>query len=322
MGWRAPVAAATLFAAVGIAQMRPVAADPLPTPTADPHRDLDHEGCLQCHAVQASEWLGSSHQTSFVESTFQVAHALEPKPFCRRCHAPLADPKTVPTGVVAELGVACSSCHVQDGQLVQKVDCVSCHEFPFPDNVFRDEPLMMQTTGLEHAGSRFATTSCVECHMAEAADGHRVHSFVASRDPELVRSAVHVDAERVDGETIRVTLRPGRVGHAFPTGDLLRRVEVAARVDGGEPARRYLARHFGGRVQRNGAWMRSLLADDRVPEDGERIVELRVRDGNGAPIHWWVQYQRVAHHTSFEPTEAALDGVVDVASGVLPPTNR
>lgn len=322
MRWRAPVAFATLAVALGVWQMQPVAADPRPMPVADPHQDLDHAACVECHAVQADEWLGSSHQTAFVESTFQAAHALEPKAFCRRCHAPLADPKVVPTGIEAELGVACASCHVQDGKLVETVDCAGCHEFEFPDNVFRDEPLMMQTTALEHARSRFADTSCVECHMEQAEDGHRVHAFVASRDPELVRSAVRVQAERVEPDTIRITLRPGRVGHAFPTGDLLRRIEVGATVEGGTPTRRYLARHFGGRVQRNGAWMRSLLADNRVPEDGERVVELRVREGEGAPIRWWVQYQRVAHHTSFEPKEAAIDGVVDVAEGILSPRRK
>lgn len=285
-----------------------------------------NEACMRCHPLQAQQWLGSQHQTSYVESPFQVAHALEPRAFCRGCHAPMADPSTRPPQAQAALGVACTSCHVQrDGALVSTTalrteGCLACHEFPFPDNALRDRPLMMQSTGHEHADSRFADRSCADCHMPRAADGHHDHRFVASRDPQQLRRAVTIAAERVDAQRVRITLAPGQVGHAFPTGDLLRRLEVGVqRADGEGPVRhRYLARHFGNRTQRSGAWMLSGLRDDRVPPAGARVVELRLSDASDAPIRWWVQYQRVAHQRSLDPRDAALDGAVTLATGALP----
>ena len=94
---------------------------------------------------------------------------------------------------------------------------------------------------------------------------------------------------------------------------------AAVLVDGEGPSRRrFLARHFGDRVQRSGVRLREELHDDRVPPDGERVVELTVPDAEGRPIRWWVEYQRVAHQRSFDEADAALDGVVTLA-GRLPP---
>jgi hypothetical protein len=299
---------------------------------------LENADCVRCHEVQASEWEASQHRAAFTESTFQTAHALEPLVFCRGCHAPEADPRRVDASAGA-LGVACVTCHVRDDAVVAgpgesatgsphaivrdpafatTAACASCHQFEFPDAELRDDRELMQSTIEEHATSRFAERSCTDCHMPREADGHRSHAFAASRDAAMLRSAVDVSAERTDADTITVTLRAGRVGHAFPTGDLLRRIEVGASVEGGVAVRRFLARHFGRQRQRSGIVLRGEIADDRVPADGTpRRVRLRVPGSGGEPVRWWVTYQRVAHQTSFHERDAAIDGEVQLAGGVL-----
>lgn len=305
---------------------------------------LDDRACIECHPDEAAQWRGSPHQTAFVESTFQEAIEREPRAYCRACHAPLSNGGVKVSRVAAEIGVGCTSCHVREGTVLASpgtdgpevaphpvtrtealtaVDaCASCHEFDFPDTRLRDHPLAMQRTITEHAASSFADVGCVGCHMPRGDDGQRVHGFVASRDPDLVRAAVDVDAVRLGPTQVQITLRAAKVGHAFPTGDLLRRVEVAAVAvlpEGDGPiTRRFLARHFGDRVQSSGARVRVELADDRVPADGERVVVLDVPEAAGLPVRWWVDYQRVAHQRSRNEADAIVDGGIAVARGLLP----
>jgi hypothetical protein len=72
----------------------------------------------------------------------------------------------------------------------------------------------------------------ISADPADPTRRHRSHAFVASRDPAFVRQAVRVQAVRDDATTILLTLSPGNVGHAFPTGDLFRRLVVVAEVPG------------------------------------------------------------------------------------------
>jgi hypothetical protein len=64
--------------------------------------------------------------------------------------------------------------------------------------------------------------------MPRAADGHRSHRFSASRDEGWMRSVITVRAARPRGDRVELTLdlREDLVGHAFPTGDLMRRLSV------------------------------------------------------------------------------------------------
>ena len=292
---------------------------------------LENADCVRCHEAEGAQWEVSQHHSAFSEETFQTAHALEPQAFCRGCHAPEADAGEVAMTPAAELGIACVTCHVREDAIVTGLahdprpaphavvreadfgteSCRSCHQFEFPDSALRDKPELMQSTMDEHAASRFADRSCVDCHSS--------HRFAGSRDPEMLKSAVEVAAERDGPGTVTVTLRAGHVGHAFPTGDLLRRLEVGATTVGGErTTRRFLARHFGRKRQSSGIALRGELADDRVPANGEpRRVTLRVPDAAGREIRWWVRYQRVAHHRSFDPAGALLDADVELAAGVL-----
>ncbi len=323
----------------------PAAAVGRPTSRA-PSVDAEHledAACMRCHPNETAQWRDSPHQSSYAESTFQAAIAREPRAYCRACHAPLSDRGVTVDADAAALGVACTSCHVRDGLVLASatgtgtaaaphpitrsaaldgVDaCAGCHEFPFPDTALRDRPLAMQRTVSEHAASPFAAVTCVACHMPRGDDGRRSHAFVASRDPDLVRAAVDVEVVRLGPTRVSITLRAADVGHAFPTGDLLRRVEVGAaavRSDTeGPAARRFLARHFGDRVQSTGARLRVEIADDRVPAGGARIVELEVPEADGHRVRWWVEYQRVAHQRGRDEAAAEIDGSISIAGGTL-----
>ncbi|HSN99687.1 MAG TPA: hypothetical protein VLS89_15435, partial [Candidatus Nanopelagicales bacterium] len=53
---------------------------------SDPVRE--NRACERCHADIAGEWRGSQHRSAFTDPMFQAALAVEPKAFCRNCHAP------------------------------------------------------------------------------------------------------------------------------------------------------------------------------------------------------------------------------------------
>lgn len=298
--------------------------------------------CVSCHPTVAAEWSASQHRTAFTESTFQTAHSLEPRAFCRACHAPEQNPSTRELTPASALGVSCRSCHLIDGEIVSGegtvsadaphsvrrdpdfggLGCARCHQFDFPDSGLRAAPLAMQSTVDEHAASRHRGRSCAECHMPAGAAGRASHSFAVTRDPEALRRSVRVRARRVDEGQVVLTLVAGEVGHAVPTGDLLRRLEVgAAPARRPEMAtRRYLARHFGQVRQPTGIALLDEIYDDRVPADGQpREVSLKLEAGRDETIVWWVRYQRVAHHRSLDPERALVDGEIELASGRLLP---
>lgn len=191
--------------------------------------------CATCHAEEAREWDESLHHASFSHPDFQASYQIEPLAFCARCHAPAASDATDRTR--AALGVTCESCHavaashpagVRSASAAVAKPCAACHQFAFPSG--RGQ---MQKTADEHASSEWATTSCVTCHMPKKGSGNATHSdhhFAASRDIPALKAAVHMQlhslpATATDAPT-KVILRTAAVGHAFPTGDLNRRLRV------------------------------------------------------------------------------------------------
>jgi hypothetical protein len=199
--------------------------------------------------------------------------------------------------------------------------CGGCHEFDFP----RTPALAMQSTLTEHAGSAYAATPCAECHMPWVGDGaqrHRSHAFAASRDPAMLRAAIDVQARREPGGRVSLQLTPGRIGHAFPTGDLFRRlwVDVEAQDgDGDEVAydARALARHFAGPGG-------PITHDDRpgapALRDRDGVVDVAFDLGASADDHaivWRVVHQRVA--LPHEGDDAEIFGETVVTEGRLDP---
>ncbi len=307
--------------------------------------------CEACHGEIASEWRASLHARAHTDPVYQRAFAIEPLAFCQGCHAPEAHPEEPVPDAAATLGVACVTCHVlendvvaasrerstvrgaaphpvvRDGRLGVTTACSGCHEFAFPDRGARSRPELMQATVSEHARSLERDRACSDCHMPVIEHGggrHRSHAFLGGRDPELVRSAVSVTAKRSSGGKVLVTLAPQGIGHAFPTGDLFRRVEVSAESVGAEwqvigSARRYLARHWE-RDPRSpfGVVLRTAVLDDRPL--GERVeVELELGERmDEHPIEWRVAYQRVEHPRSDDEDESVVESEVELAAGSFP----
>lgn len=305
--------------------------------------------CEGCHADIAREWRDSLHAAAHTDAVYQRALEIEPLAFCQGCHAPEANPHEPVPASAARLGVACVTCHVlggeiagtaraplrgtgaasphpvvRDGRLDSSVACAGCHEFAFPDRGARARPELMQSTVSEHGRSPERDSACADCHMPIVERGgsrYRSHRFAGGRDADFVRGAALVSAARTGANTLQVSLTPQRVGHAFPTGDLFRRIEVSAEVVGSEwqviaSARRYLARHWE-RDPRSpfGVVLRTASLDDRPL--GERVsVELDLGErAAGLPITWRVAYQRVEHPRSDHEDDSLVEGEIVLAEG-------
>ena len=175
---------------------------------------------------------------------------------------------------------------------------------------------MMQLTVSEHLASDHAGRSCADCHLP-AAD----HSLVLSRDPVALRAALEVSAER-DGKDVLLTLEPNEVGHAFPTGDLYRRLELHAEllVEGRvvDTHTRYLARHFApwrrddGTLDPAHAWP---VRDDRVT--ARPTIRLPLDGAAPGVVVWWVDYERVDDRDHGRPERSTLASEVRLAEGTL-----
>ncbi len=314
-----------------------------------------NDDCVACHADVASEWSHSLHRQSFSDPMFQTALSREHAPaFCRSCHAPEADPRSEPSPRAAEAGVACVSCHVtgssdevlaapdpggddsdvphplrRESEFARPDACGRCHEFWFPSDGRAGLELKMQRTIAEHARSKFANEDCQDCHMAPSRSGgpvHRGHRFTVVGQPGTLRAAVAIAATRPEPGRVVLELSPRLVGHAFPTGDLFRRLAVDVRsVAGTEgPAwsdQRLLARHFGGQRVGEGQVIKIERDDDRVGiGSGARIVEFALpREMHDRPIEWSLVYERVLDASIGAEQHADVWDRTEVEHGILSP---
>ncbi len=305
-------------------------------------------GCVGCHPNVAREWAQSLHRVSGSDAPYVKAFAREPLRFCRKCHVPEDMSQGTDPAWAEAVGVGCVTCHVtgRSGVLASHADpssphalvvapelagpgaCAGCHEFGFPDARVLPRPDDMQETVREHAVSWARAYACADCHMPWVDDGdgrgHRSHRFAASRDPEMLARAVGVSARRVGATGIEVTLTPGAAGHAFPTGDLFRRLELRVWLLGPDgpraPQRRWLGREFAGlsrrqtvdtRVHAEPVVLRFDLLD--APPARAAICE----DVTRAGVAWELAYQRVAFPDPRRSAGAEIDGEVIVAPGKL-----
>lgn len=308
--------------------------------------------CHECHADITAQWTASRHHLSFDNPDFARAYAREPKPFCRDCHAPARmRPEPLQVSEPERLGVGCLDCHLDPQhpyavatgpgpasaaphELVRRDDfgthsCARCHEFEFPPESRRPPGTMMQTTMLEHRASAHAERSCADCHLPRTGAGalaSRDHTLASTRDPAAMRAALEVEAQR-EADRLILHLRPIEVGHAFPTGDLFRRLELHAELRVGNELLAehtlYLDREFepwrlpDGR--RNHAYSNP-VRDDRVT--GATTIELAL-DGRGrgdeAVLEWWVDYERVDARSHLYPELSTLTDEIRLAQGQLGP---
>ncbi len=249
-------------------------------------------GCARCHAAESREWETSLHHASFSDRDFQRSFAVEPLDFCFACHAPLATARSDVAG--AARGVGCASCHSKVHEAAAQVDaartCDRCHEFSFPD---RAEP--MQKTVTEHRNGSLGK-SCVDCHMRPRKGGLD-HRFWTARDPELLRRSLAVDQATMVGGKVEVSLRAVDVGHAFPTGDLFRRIVVRVWTEDARgvvisDAEAILGRRFDH--QHTGMGGSLEVQDDRI--FGSRTVRMPIPEAAvRAAVR--IRYERVAVDT-------------------------
>lgn len=303
--------------------------------------------CEACHAEITADWRASYHAKAYADPAFQRALAIEPLPFCKGCHAPEANPNVAEDPHLTSLGVGCVSCHVVDGavlatqansgssghpvlrlaQFGTASACVNCHQFAFPGETLASGVAPMQSTIMEHAASDYGQVSCADCHMPKTASGHASHRFDATRNEAFMRGAISIEARRIDPQRVELLLRAKGVGHAFPTGDLFRRLEITAEALGPEQSKMagevaYLTRRFRTMRSSGGLLRRVSVSDDRlgVKNDNRRTIQLDLGpDAARWPIVWRIAYQRVEHPGMVGQPDAAVDGEIELARGVLAP---
>lgn len=316
----------------------------------NPDRLDRNDDCVACHADVASEWSHSLHRQAFRDPMFQAALDREQAPgFCRTCHAPEADPRHEPSTRAADAGVACVSCHVtgtdeavlaapkpgrddshvphalrREPEFAQVDACERCHEFWFPSSGREGNELKMQRTVAEHARSSFADESCQDCHMTPSRSGgavHRGHRFAVAGQPVTLRAAVAVDATRPEPGRVVLELRPRLVGHAFPTGDLFRRIAVELRsADGTWTETKLLARHFTGQRVGKGQVIKVERSDDRIGVgEGPRVLEFAVpAEVHDQTLEWTLVHERAMEASIGSERKAEVWDRTPFASGTLP----
>jgi Cytochrome c554 and c-prime len=220
--------------------------------------------------------------------------------------------------------------------------CASCHEFDFPIHSRDRAPERMQSTVTEYRQSGYADVSCASCHMPPvrgSSDGgsqtrpgqsgtHKSHLFGLGTDHSMLRAAVDVSVRRTSPSRVTLLLTPAQVGHAFPTGDLFRRLVVSAEAMGDDwfvvsETSRALSRRFEMRDSGTGQSLRHLISDDRVGVAPSETLELDLGDAaRGRPIAWRVEYQRVEHPVGKDDSRAVVAESVVVAEGLAPATTE
>jgi hypothetical protein len=191
--------------------------------------------------------------------------------------------------------------------------CASCHEFAFPPPNAKGR---MQRTMTEHRVAGGTALGCNGCHMPMVGAGsrrHRSHMFPGGHDTALVKSSLDVSASRPTAARVAIRLTPKNVTHAVPTGDLFRRIAVKLVAPGGHSRVRYLTRRFQDTLPH-----KTEVGDDR-PYRSPTLVEFSVPPADRAwSVRYQVVYERVSHPRGSEE-DAALDGVILIAEGSLPP---
>jgi hypothetical protein len=178
----------------------------------------------------------------------------------------------------------------------------------------------MQRTVDEHARSPLASTSCADCHMPWTGEGdirHRSHAFASTRSARALARAVSVRAHR-DGTDLVFDLDLNGVGHAFPTGDLFRRIALSVEAIGPTGrttpiAVRYLAKHFRLGKTGPGLYGKTIVDDDRVT--GPTQIAVDISAAGDRPVRWRAVYQRIEHPTSSDESKAVSAEDVVLAEG-------
>lgn len=151
-------------------------------------------------------------------------------------------------------------------------------------------------------------------------DGLRDHRFDQVRDPAWLRKKLEVEARSTAWRSLEIELRQTNPAHAFPTGDLFRRLEVGAELidEHGSVVMRdvaYMRREF--RPPSSGVG-REQVADERLFND-PRTLELDVAcdPSRRGRLRWWVSLQRVTFEGDADRTRTEIDSESRIAEGKI-----
>ncbi|MCI0570340.1 MAG: cytochrome c family protein [Myxococcaceae bacterium] len=231
----------------------PMQLGPLPAGLAT----WDAATCARCHPDEAEAWSRSGHARARTDLLFQAALTQDRPEWCVGCHAPLARDtgRVVPSAEAPreERGVTCAACHAVDGavaagegtdgrkaphtvapgpHLTDSALCAGCHQFGFLVHTPASLPRLsgphqqQQNTYREWLEWRRASgdsRTCQRCHMPGGD-----HSLGGVRRVEALREAMRV--ELVEGGRALEVWAEG-VGHAMPTGDVMRWLSVEVAPD-------------------------------------------------------------------------------------------
>jgi len=303
-----------------------------------------NQGCVGCHEDIAAEWQSSLHAQAYTNPEFRRALHEEPLPFCKGCHAPEADPNKADNPALQRLGVSCVSCHVvetgilavpssrktashpvvRQASFATQAACGKCHQFAFPGESGSMASSLMQSTINEFRVISDDSRGCAVCHMPVTEEGHRSHRFDVSRNAPLLRAALRVTARRLGKHRVEMLLSSKAVAHAFPTGDLFRRLSVQLEALGPEFSQlethtAYLTREFETTHTLGGVQRRRPVRDTRLPADGQprALVFEWDNDISQCSIRFRVVYQRVQHPGKVGQADAEVAGEVELATGEL-----
>lgn len=213
---------------------------------------------------------------------------------------------------LARRGIDCAVCHVRggrvlgvrgrgdsdhaaasDARLATSAFCGSCHQFNFPAPEPGRRPRYhpgrpLQNTLREWEQSRHSDKPCQACHMPRTAGerssadrprAHRDHAFRTFEDRAFMASAVTVKASarrRGDKIEVTVTVMPGAIGHAFPTGDMFREAVLTIRL-GDQQHTELLRRDFALTITDDArGHLLGEVEDTRVPARAARPWRRRV----------------------------------------------
>ncbi len=272
--------------------------------------------CRTCHQDVYRAWAGSRHAAAATNALFVSALEKEPDPRCVNCHAPLRAQGR------RDEGVNCAVCHVRDGKvrtarpmsalgeaahkselapaLAEPGFCAQCHEFAFrraDGSLSDDAPIQSTVTEWRAYRDRGGQKSCRDCHMAEG--GHRF--WGAHHRPTLDQAIAYSLSPSAAG--CRLTLQ-NQAGHAVPTGDMTRRLDVVAVTAAGR--RRVvqsLVRTFRFVPDEAGGGMRKVRDADSTLRPAERRSLDLPADAARVEVVYWFTHPRNAMTPQLRDTE-------------------
>jgi hypothetical protein len=273
---------------------------------------LDARGCARCHAAIVDEWSRSRHALAWTNAIFRTEYTVRPQPWCANCHAPLATQQADLRGPRAAQGVDCAACHVRAGKLVARTRrggsphetigdptfgspafCADCHEFTFPvlsreGAALRMTAHPMQATVASFQAGPYARErdGCLSCHGSRHG-----HAFAGAYDSAMLESALEVawcrepraDAAGPAGAApaLRVTMRNAAAGHAVPTGDVHRHVDLRL-WRSSAPEALYEA-SFGRRFEPAADGGKTTTSDSTLPPGASQTVRVELARLGGEP---------------------------------------